>query len=288
MGLKPLASFRPERPVKVVYADLDGTLTGPGASLFAAIPDGTTARGANAVARLHGAGIQLVLVSGRTRRQAREAARMLGAAAHVAELGAFLVDGDEVVTNFGHGLTGAAGTPFEALTRSGAGGFLLERYAGRLEPHTPWALEPREATLLLRGLLDPAEATATLAAAGYGWLEVRDNGVARRPFPTLDLPEVHVYHVVPRGVGKAGAVAVHRSRRGLKREETVMVGDSPSDLEIAPEVGAVFVVANGAEPVEASGAADGLDNAFATPSPAGDGVAEVVEAILRPERTPQA
>jgi phosphoglycolate phosphatase len=283
MGLKPLASFRPERPVKVVYADLDGTLTGPGASLFAAIPEGTTARGADAVARLHGAGIELVLVSGRTRAQAREAARMLGAAAYVAELGAFLVDGDEVVTTFGEHPSGGAGTPFEAITRSGAGGFLLDRYAGRLELHTPWALEPREATLLLRGFVDPLEATATLAAAGYGWLEVRDNGVARRPFPTLDLPEVHVYHVVPREVGKAGAVALHRSRHGLAREETVAVGDSPSDLEVAPEVGAVFVVANGAEAVEASGAADGVDNAFATAGSSGDGVAEVVDAILGSE-----
>ncbi len=79
--MRPIAEFRPTRPVRVLYADLDGTLTGPGGSLFAAIPEGTTPRGADAVARLHGAGTQLVLVSGRTRTQTREAARMLGASA---------------------------------------------------------------------------------------------------------------------------------------------------------------------------------------------------------------
>ena len=279
--MKPLAEFRPDRPVRVLYADLDGTLTGPGGSLFAAVPEGSTGRGAAAVAALHRTGIRLVLVSGRTRGQMREAARMLGAAAYVAELGAFLVDGDEVVTNFGGHAGDGAGTPFEALTRSGAGGFLLERYAGRLEPHTPWAYEHREATLLLRGLVDTSEAAAALAAAGWGWLDVRDNGVIRRTYPGLDVPEVHAYHVVPMGVGKSSAVALDRARHGLAREEAVAVGDSPSDLETAPEVGAVFIVANGAAAVEASGAAAGVDNAYVTPGAAGDGVADVVDAITR-------
>jgi phosphoglycolate phosphatase len=282
--VRPLAEFRPAAPIRALYADLDGTLTGPGASLFAAIPEGSTGRGAAAVAALHRAGVELVVVSGRTRAQTREAARMLGASAYVAELGAFLVDGDEVVANPGLGDNrgGRAASPFEALTRSGAGAFLLEHYAGRLEPHTPWSSEPREATLLLRGLVDRAEAAAALSAAGYSWLDVRDNGVIRRPYPGLDVPEVHAYHVVPRGVGKASAVAVHRDRHRLRREETAAVGDSPSDVEIAPEVGAVFIVSNGAEAVRASGADVGVDNAFVAPGAAGDGVADVVSALLVP------
>ena len=36
--MKPLAEFRPEQRIQVLYADLDGTLLGPGGSLFAAIP----------------------------------------------------------------------------------------------------------------------------------------------------------------------------------------------------------------------------------------------------------
>jgi hydroxymethylpyrimidine pyrophosphatase-like HAD family hydrolase len=277
--VRSIAEFRPERPVRVLYADLDGTLTGPGASLYAAIPSGTTGRGADAVARLHEAGIQLVLVSGRTRPQVREAARMLGAAAYVAELGTFLVDGDDVVPAV-PGIGEGGATMFDALCRSGAGAFLLDRYAGLLEPHAPWSFEPREGSLLLRGLIDLADATESLQRAGYHWLEVRDNGVSQRGSHTLDLPEVHVYHVVPRGVGKASAVGLHRSRHGLAREETVAVGDSPSDLEIGAEVGAVFIVSNGAEAVRAAGADEGIDNAWVTTRPAGEGVAEVVDAIL--------
>jgi hydroxymethylpyrimidine pyrophosphatase-like HAD family hydrolase len=275
--VKPVSEFRPARPVRVLYADLDGTLTGPGASLFAAIPNGTTPRGADAVARLHGAGIQLVIVSGRTRPQTREAARMLGASAYICELGAFLVDGDEVVSTV-DGAGSATGTPFERIARSGAGAFLLERYPGRLEPHTPWSAEPREATLLLRGLLDLDEASAALHGAGYDWLEIRDNGVIRRPIETLDLPEVRVYHVVPRGVGKARAIALHRERHGLARDETAAVGDSPSDLEMAPEVGAVFIVSNGSDAAEPLAAE--IDNAYVCSGPGGIGVAEVVDALL--------
>jgi hydroxymethylpyrimidine pyrophosphatase-like HAD family hydrolase len=277
--MRPLAEFRPTGRLRALYADLDGTLTGPGGSLFAAIPEGWTDRGASAVADLHRAGVELVVVSGRTRPQTREAARMLGAASHVAELGAFVVDGTEVVTTFdGFG----SGTPFDAIVRSGAGAFVLERYAGRLEPHTPWSAEPREATLLLRGLVDPAEAGSALTGAGYGWLELRDNGVIHRRYPGLDLPEVRAYHLVPRGVSKAAAIAVHRERHGLEPPETAAVGDSPSDLEAATVTGAVFIVANGAAAVDAAG--ESPENAFVTPSAGGIGVAEAVAALLAPAR----
>jgi hydroxymethylpyrimidine pyrophosphatase-like HAD family hydrolase len=122
------------------------------------------------------------------------------------------------------------------------------------------------------------EATAALDGAGYGWLEVLDNGVIRRTFPSLDVPEVRAYHLVPRGVSKASAVRVHRELRGFPQEETAAVGDSLSDLMVASEVGSVFLVANGVQAV--GDAADGMEHVYATPSPAGDGFAEAVEALL--------
>jgi hydroxymethylpyrimidine pyrophosphatase-like HAD family hydrolase len=279
--VKPLADLRLEHPVQVLYADLDGTLVGPGGSLYAAIPEGSTARGAAAVAALHEAGVQLVLMSGRTRRQMQETARILGAAAYVAELGAFLVergDPDVVVPNLGafDRWSEAAG-PFAAMARSGAGAFLLDRYAGRLEPHTPWAFEGREATMLLRGHLDLDEATDALARAGYTWLDLRDNGIIRRKIVGLDVDEIHAYHLVPRGVSKASAVALHRRRHELPAAATAAIGDSPSDLEVAGEVGHVFLVANAAE----RPAGDDPGNAYRTAGAGGEGVAEVVEALLR-------
>jgi len=263
--------------IAALYADLDGTLLGPGGSLYA-VPSGLSERGAEALARLHRAGVALVLVSGRTRDQMREAGRILFARAAIAELGALVVERDEafqetVVTNYG-AYTGDA-TPFEAMAHSGAGGFLLERYRGRLEPHTPWAFQDREATMLMRGYLDPAEASVALADNGYDWLELLDNGVIRRSYDTLDVEEVRAYHLVPRGVNKLSGVAMHMESHGWKPEETAAVGDSLSDAQMAGAVGRTFIV-GGRDPA----LVDHPDNLEIVDEPAGDGFAHAVDALL--------
>ena len=228
---------------------------------------------------MHASGISLVLVSGRTREQMREAGRILQADASIAELGALVIERDAaysetVRTNYG-AYRGEA-PPFEAMAHSGAGGYLLERYAGRLEPHTPWSFQDREATMLFRGLLDPAKATKDLADAGYSWLEVLDNGVIRRTYPGLRVAEVRAYHLVPRGVGKASGVALHRDAHGLKAEETAAVGDSLSDAQMAGVVGTAYIVGGG----EAALRERRPENVVLLEEPAGDGVARAVQALL--------
>jgi hydroxymethylpyrimidine pyrophosphatase-like HAD family hydrolase len=262
--------------IRALYADLDGTLLGPGGSLYA-VPDGVTRRAAEALGSLHDAGVELVLVSGRTREQMREAGRILAAQASIAELGALLLERglpETVVTNFG--AFRGEGSPFDAMANAGAGGFLLQRYPGALEPHTPWAFQDREATMLFRGFLDPAEATVALADAGYDWLELLDNGVIRRRFETLDVEETRAYHLVPRGVNKASGVALHRDRRGLEPAQVAAVGDSLSDAQMAGEVGMCFIVGGG-DPslVEAK-----PDNVTILEEPAGEGFARAVELLL--------
>jgi hypothetical protein len=209
----------------------------------------------------------------------REAARILQASASVAELGALLVERDAsfaetVVTNYG--AYAGEGSPFEAMAHSGAGGFLLERYAGRLEPHTPWSFTDRDATMLFRGLVDPAEATVALADTGYSWLELLDNGILRRTSPTLDLPELRAYHLVPRGVNKASGVGVHMQRHGLGPEETAAVGDSLSDAQMAAVVGTTFIVGGG----DASLRDRRPENVTLLEEPGGDGVARAVDLLL--------
>lgn len=286
--MRPAAEHLPDLArrldLRVVYVDLDGTLLGPGGSLFAA-PDGQiTMRAAEAVAALHRAGIALVPISGRTVDLVREAARLLGSRSYIAELGGVSSFDGEIVHDFGS--FSGKGTPFEAMARSGAAALLLETFEGRFEPHAPWAHFAREASMLFRGNVALEEARALLDRSGFDWLSLEDNGIIPRllpgsgadRFPGLEVDEVHAYHLVPRGVSKATGAAADLARRGLGPDSAVGIGDSPADAELAGHVAAVFVVANGRRAVEAGG--DWPDNVYVTEGSYGEGFAEVVFALI--------
>lgn len=270
--------------LRVVYVDLDGTLLGPGGSLFAAPDGGITLRAADAVAALHRHGVDLVPLSGRTVPGVREAARLLGSASFIAELGGMTSFKGEIIQN--NGAFSGLGSPFQAMARSGAAALLMEAFAGRFEPHAPWAHLDREVSMLFRGHLRLEEARALLDGAGFDWLSLEDNGIIPRKlprsgtdrFPGLDVEEVHAYHLVPRGVSKAAAAAADLARRGLGPESAVGFGDSPADAELASHVAAVFVVANGKRSVEAGG--PWPDNVYLTEASYGEGFAEVVLTLL--------
>jgi hydroxymethylpyrimidine pyrophosphatase-like HAD family hydrolase len=272
-----LPDLRRRLRVRAVYTDLDGTLFGPGSSLFSDAGGGVTIRPAEAVAALHRASVSLIPISGRTLLQVREAARILGARDFVAELGGLVsLDGEAEVLRAA-GAAGDYGKPVEAMARSGAAALLMEAFDGKLEPHAPWAFEPREVSMLLRGHVDLARARRVLEDAGHGWLDLRDNGVIARRFPHLSVEEVHAYHLLPRGVTKAAAVAEHARRRDLPPEDCLVIGDSESDAEISPRVGAVCIVANGASSIEnpARGEIYVTDGAY------GEGFAEAVEGLVQ-------
>jgi hydroxymethylpyrimidine pyrophosphatase-like HAD family hydrolase len=267
--------------VSTVYTDLDGTLLGPGGSLLRSV-DGPSIEAAKALIGLAEAGIDLVLVSGRTRTQVREVARLVGARAYIVELGWAVIyphQGEEQEVR--PRVTGPGdGRAIEAIHRSGAAGLLLDAFAGRLEPHAPWAVADRECSVLLRGLVDLKEARSLLAECGYQWLDLQDNGVIPAGpdrFPDLRVEQVRAYHLLPVGVSKRAAVALDRAHRDLPIGSALYVGDSVSDLEVAPEVGTVRIVANGAE------ALSGIPlppNATFTRATHGAGFAEAVGALL--------
>ena len=264
--------------LRVVYTDLDGTLLGPGGSLFADLDGRSTREPVEAVLALADSGVELVPMTGRTRDQTRDVARLVGARTYGAELGALLVyrvpGGEEVV----RGYPAMAGTPVERIHQTGAAGFVLDSYAGRLEPHTPWSRHPRECTILLRGLVDVDDVNAALGASGNGWLELVDNGRLARGaerFPHLVGGEVRAYHLAPAGTSKASAVARDRARRGIAREECAAIGDGPADVAMAAEVGTMFLVVNGADARPADAA-----NVRVTERSYGLGFAEAVRALL--------
>lgn len=236
--------------IRVVYSDLDGTMVGPGGSFFHAGAGELTLEPANALVELHEAGIALVLVSGRTRPQLVEAGRIFGADGFIAELGAIIgwETGRRSQVLAGEMPPSYAGTPTEVIEGLGVVTRLLDRYAGRLEYHSPWH-EGHEVDVMLRGRVDVAEAQSWLAGQGLGWLRLRDNGVLpARQQTTLDPVAVpaHVYHLMPAGLSKGRAVAEDLARRGLPVTDAVGVGDSASDLDMAPHVGTLWLTANGA------------------------------------------
>jgi HAD superfamily hydrolase (TIGR01484 family) len=221
--------------VKCVYTDLDGTLLGQGASLFRTAEGEFTLLAARALEACHRAGVEVVIKSGRRRAQVMEDARLIGQTSYIFEVGSGLVIDGEVTF-----LTGDL-QPHDELTvhaqieQSGAPALLLDRYAGRLEPHSPWHVN-REVSHLFRGTIDVAQANDLLAAEGHGALRLVDNGVIE--------DGRHAFHLIPAVSSKANAVAAHMRARGYAREDCIGVGDSAEDLDVAQVVGRFFLVAN--------------------------------------------
>jgi phosphoglycolate phosphatase len=232
---------------RCLYVDLDGTLLGRRGSLLHDGEGEVSLEGARAVQTCLRAGVEVVPVSGRRRARVAENARVLGSDSYIFEGGACVVlDGEEhwLASRSDEAGAPAAQTIAQQMEREGAPTLLLSRYRGRLELHEPWSRD-REASHLFRGLLDTEEANRLLSEHGHGDVRLCDNGVLRhRPESLSALVRVHAYHLVQAGVSKAAAVALHRRARGYAVEETLAVGDSPMDLECAPEVGAFWLVAN--------------------------------------------
>jgi hypothetical protein len=240
----------PRTGIRVVYSDLDGTMVGPYGCFFRAEDGALTAEPARALLDLLAAGIALVLVSGRTRPQLLEASAIFGADGYIAELGAVigwdLGRGTEVL---GGAMPSTYDGPAAAVVEeSGLLKELFDCYDGRLTYHAPWHVG-HEADVMLRGRVDVPEVDEWLADRGFGWLRLRDNGVLPHLQDATLRPEAlpaHVYHLMPDGITKGLAVARDLARRGLSSSQALGIGDSASDLEMAPYVGHMWLTANGA------------------------------------------
>jgi HAD superfamily hydrolase (TIGR01484 family) len=270
---------------RIVYTDLDGTMVGPRGSFWHAANRELTDDPATALVELHRAGIPLVLVSGRTFEQVIEAARIFAADGAIAELGA------TVAWNAGRGTYRLRGelpsefgdrTPMAAMAELGIVERLIADHPGQLEWHAPWHTT-HEADALLRGRVDPLAVDAWLAERGAGWLTLKDNGaLTATSRMTLDddpLPP-RVFHLMPRGISKGAAVAWDLERRGLAPEDAVAIGDSVSDLEMAPAVGRLWITANGAAVDGMTGLLDAVPNVTVTDRAMGEGWAQAVRASL--------
>lgn len=271
------------RGARVLYTDLDGTMLGPGGSFFHA-PGGTpTLEPAMALTALLDAGVEMVPVSGRALTGLVRDARVLGGDTVIAEMGGLIAydHGREVVHNFG--ATPEPGTtPREIIAKHAVVESLFAAFAGALEPHLPWSTFPRDVTVLMRGRIDPAEVDVWLDEQGWGWLTLHDNGRLHGAYLGLDPGRARAYHLLPRGVTKGSAVSMDRVRRGVRREETVAIGDAAADLELADDVGTLVIVADAvADDAVLAAAIEQMDNVFVTAREMNLGWADVATAIAR-------
>ena len=105
----------------------------------------------------------------------------------------------------------------DQIDAAGAPDLLLEHYAGRLEYHAPWHKD-REVSHLFRGSWTrsrPTTCSRPTATAACAWsTTARRTGVRRR---SDEVERLRVYHLLPAGATKAGAVAAHMRARGYER-----------------------------------------------------------------------
>ena len=235
--------------IKIVYSDMDGTMVGPKGCFLRAADRSVTVEPSLALADLLAAGIELVLVSGRTGAQLAEAVRIFGGDGFVGELGAVIGWNSGLEHEVLHGAMPPefhGASLMEELESRGLLRELLLTYAGQLEFHAPWHLG-HEADVMLSGLVDATEVEAWLDKQGYGWLRLHDNG-RLPPYAGLmpDGSQQHVYHLMADGITKGTGVAADLARRGLTPDQAIAIGDSRSDLLMAPHVNRFFLTANGA------------------------------------------
>lgn len=262
-----------------VYTDLDGTLLGHRSSLFRDADGGFSLAQARGLEACERAGVEVVIMSGRREPQVHEAARLMGQTSYIYEAGcAFAIEGETTLMT-GEMEPNEDGTIYEQIEARGIPKALFEHFGGRLEYHAPWH-HGRVLSHLFRGKIEVEEANALLAARGDDDLRLLDNGAIGRPMPAIDGP-THAYHLVPRLVSKANAVAAHARVRGYDPADCIAVGDSVEDLEVAAAVGRFFVVANGPERDPGLRAAlSAWDNATVTEGRMGDGFYEAIVSTL--------
>jgi hydroxymethylpyrimidine pyrophosphatase-like HAD family hydrolase len=267
------------RGIEVIYTDLDGTMLGRAGSFLHDRDGLATLEPAEALLGAQAAGIDVVPTSGRTLRGLQTDARLLGMSTVIAEMGALTSYrfGEEVVTLLGETPEGEdRDEPAKMMERVGAIRALFDAYADRLEHHLPWATW-RSYTQLFRGSVDPGEVDAMLADRGFAWLQLHDNGRLHGDYLGLGHGGSRAYHLMPRGMSKAAAVAADLERRGIDPMRAVAIGDAHADLLFAEVVGLCVIVGDALEddPV-LTARCDALENVVVTEAPQNLGWAELL------------
>lgn len=266
--------------LKIIYSDMDGTLVNTSGCLFETYDGKLSLEPAKAIMKVLKSKKDVVIISGRTRIQLKENARMLGFKNFIAELGCEIVYdlGRKMVYNPGEIKVERNQLPLEKIEKMGIVQLIFDKFSGKIRYYTPWS-ENVETHPVLVGQIDVEEVDKFLEKQGFGFLKMRDNGEVP---PEPDFEKPHCYHLLPKASGKRTAVQKDKAIRNLKREEIVGIGESLEDMEISPEVGVYFVVKNGVETdPKVSKEIKQKKNVFLLEKKMGEGWAEAIKILQR-------
>jgi HAD superfamily hydrolase (TIGR01484 family) len=243
-----------------IYTDLDGTLLAPGGRLLTNHRGRPSISAAKCLTRLVETGTEITIVTGRDVASSIEIMRLANLRQVIAEMGCITQTGYGAVVekryylgewsaeHFDQDYNQVADiTPHEMIAKSQALAALLAHFKGRLEVQELKGSH-REVTFTLRGDVDTAPGgEVERLLAGYDLpLQLLDNGIIHpRNHGLLEVEDIHVYHLMPRGTGKGEAVAADMAEKGLVPEQVLAIGDSEGDLGMGRAVGVFVLVDNG-------------------------------------------
>ena len=157
---------------------------------------------------------------------------------------------------------------------------LKEAFPNKIDSNLDWSID-RTFNALFFGDVDLEKANRILKDAGYEGLALVDNGFSKLVKLNLDVENMRIYNLMPRGVDKSSAIKLDKKLRNFKDENCIALGDSIEDLKMAPAVKYFFLMRDAIErDGDILNSLSNFDNVFVTKHRMNRGWAEVMKYLV--------
>lgn len=269
------------KDLKVIYTDLDGTLFNDQGCIIKDCEGNFYFEVVKLFERIAKKNWDIVLVSGRNKLQLRNNSMLFGVKNYITELGSELVHnlGEKVYVTFdnekyNYEIT-KCGKDLVNIIR-----ILKEAFPNKIDSNLNWSID-RTFNALFFGDVDLEKANRILKDAGYEGMVLVDNGFSKLVKLNLDVENMRIYNLMPRGVDKSSAIKLDKKLRNFKDENCIALGDSIEDLKMAPVVKYFFLMRDAIErDDDILNSLCNFDNVFVTEHRMNRGWAEVMKYLV--------
>ena len=269
------------KDLKVIYTDLDGTLFNDQGCIIKDCEGNFYFEVVKLFERIAKKNWDIVLVSGRNKLQLRYNSMLVGVKNYITELGSELVHnlGEKVYVTFdnekyNYEIT-KCGKDLVNIIK-----ILKEVFPNKIDSNLDWSID-RTFNALFFGDVDLEKANRILKDAGYEGLALVDNGFSKLVKLNLDVENMRIYNLMPRGVDKSSAIKLDKELRNFKDSNCIALGDSIEDLKMAPVVKYFFLMRDAIErDGDILNSLCNFDNVFVTKHRMNRGWAEVMKYLV--------